>query len=109
MPVLHMTMACAACVYGRILCHGLKSRCQQYLQTLQTQAQLWTAEVISTVGFEKDLDALQVETGSDGKIRLAHQPFLEVSLQLLYTCCSILDQEVLPHAKKSWGDVHNDL
>ena len=56
----------------------------------------WPAEVISTVGFEKDLDALQVETGSDGKIRLAHQPFLEVGLQLLHTCCSMLDPLMLP-------------
>ena len=56
----------------------------------------WPAEVISTVGFEKDLDALRVETGSNGKIQLAHQPFLEVSLQLLQACCSVFDHPVLP-------------
>lgn len=56
----------------------------------------WPAEVISTVGFEKDLDAFRVETGSDGNIQLAHQPFLEVSLQLPQACCSMFDHPVLP-------------
>lgn len=36
------------------------------------------AEVIGAFGFEQEYHALQVETGSDGKPRFTHQPFLEV-------------------------------
>jgi len=36
------------------------------------------AEVIGGFGFEQEYHALQVETGSDGKPRFTHQPFLEV-------------------------------
>ncbi len=36
------------------------------------------AEVIGGFGFEQEYHALQVETGSDGKPRFIHQPFLEV-------------------------------
>lgn len=36
------------------------------------------ADVISAVGFEQEVHALQLETDFEGKIQLAHRPFLEV-------------------------------
>ena len=59
------------------------------------------AEVIGAFGFEQEYHALQVETGSDGKPRFTHQPFLEVgdslkppaACTLAFACSSgIFDQ-----------------
>ena len=36
------------------------------------------ADVISVVGFEQEVHALQLETDFEGKVQLAHRPFLEV-------------------------------
>jgi hypothetical protein len=47
-------------------------------QTIVQDAVDAVAEVIGGFGFEQEYHALQVETGSDGKPRFTHQPFLEV-------------------------------
>lgn len=46
------------------------------------------AEVISAVGFDQELAALQVETGPNGKPCLPDKPFLQVSC-LLCVCMSV--------------------
>ena len=38
------------------------------------------ADVISAVGFEQEVHAFELETDFEGKIQLAHQPFLEVCI-----------------------------
>lgn len=51
--------------------------------------------MISTVGFEQELAALQVETGSDGKLQLADQPFLQVSLPACFMLAAIADSNLV--------------
>ncbi len=56
------------------------------------------AEVIGAFGFEQEYHALQVETGSDGKPRFTHQPFLEVGDSSKPPAASTLLALLLSHA-----------
>ncbi|KAA6427914.1 MAG: cytochrome P450 [Trebouxia sp. A1-2] len=57
--------------------------CKHGLVDVSSLAMRLTAEVIGVFGFEQEYHALKVETGSDGKPRFTHQPFLEnVRVQL---------------------------
>lgn len=56
------------------------------------------AEVIGVFGFEQEYHALKVETGSDGKPRFTHQPFLEVEAALKLSAASTMLALLRSHA-----------
>lgn len=62
---------------------AVQQTCKHGPVDVSSLAMRLTAEVIGAFGFEQEYHALQVETGSDGKPRFTHQPFLEnVRVQL---------------------------
>ena len=72
--------------------------CSLLAQTIIQHAVDVVAEVIGGFGFEQEYHALQVETGSDGKPRFTHQPFLEVGDSSKPPAASTLLALLLSHA-----------
>ncbi|KAL3155121.1 hypothetical protein ABBQ38_011179 [Trebouxia sp. C0009 RCD-2024] len=66
-------------IYGAVLrgSHALKQLCKQGPVDVSDLALRLTADVIGSFGFEHDFGALRLETGSDGNLQLAPQPFLQ--------------------------------